>query len=148
MVGDRSWLDDLGYGYDEHLAMSVRRHREPLPFPRWAVQRTWQMFVALARYCDRIGDFTRDDWATVPWAVPQQSYSTSILARTVINAPIVRGKTLAHVKRRSQASYRAVEAHITDGRVEPGQERALARGKRIIYQYLHWTAERDLTRAI
>ena len=152
MVGDRDWLAGLGYAYDEHLAMSVRRHREPQPFRQWATQRTWGMFLALARYCDRIGDFTRDDWATVeiPWAAPQQAFTATVLARAVLNAPIVCGKTLAHVKRRSRASHCAVEAHIANGKVERGQERALARGKRIIYQYLCWAAERDgaLTRAV
>ena len=147
MVGDRDWLDDLGYAYDEHLAMSVRRHREPLPFPRWAVQRTWQTFLALVHYCNRIGDFTRDDWATIP-GVPQQGFSATMLARNAINAPIVRGKVLQHVRKRSRASHCAVEAHIANGRVEKGQERALARGKRIIYRYLCWSAERDLTGAI
>ena len=152
MLGDKSWLEGLGFAYQQHLADATRLDRESLPFERWAVMRTWPKFVNLSRLCESIPPYTRDEWATAN-AVPGANgsgYTASVLARRILDGLIVTRRAMNYVYCRSRGAHAAVGAHIDLGRVPPGQERALAKGKRLVYDYLKRAAETEehLTRKV
>ncbi len=142
LLGDKSWLDDLGYAYQQHLADATRCDRESLPFERWAVMRTWPKFVNLARFCTVIPPFTIKEWAT---AEPGGGggYESSCLARSLMDAPILVKAALTYVYKRSHHAHSAVREHIDRGKVYPGNERALGKGKRLVYDYLRQAAETE-----
>ncbi len=145
MIGDRSWLTDLGYGYQQHLADATRYDRESLPFERWAVMRTWHKFVNLARLCEAIPEYTIEEWATanvVPGA-NGHGYSSTVLARRITEAAVLTKAAMSYVYRCSHRSHSAVKEHIDKGRVYPGNERALGKGKRLVYDYLKQAAETE-----
>ena len=145
MIGDRSWLDDLGYGYQQHLANATNHHRESMPFEVWAVTRTWPKFVNLSRLCAVIPKYDLDQWETanpIP-GVNGNGYSSVVLARRILDGLILTRAAMTYVYRCSHRSHAAVMAHIDHGRVGPGGERALGKGKRLVYDYLRQAAETE-----
>lgn len=138
-------MEGLGYGYQQHLADATRLDRESLPFERWAVMRTWPKFVNLTRLCESIPPYTRDEWATaatMPGA-NGSGYTASVLARRILDGLILTRRAMNYVYCRSRGAHAAVSAHIDHGRVTPGSERALAKGKRLVYDYLKHAAETE-----
>lgn len=145
MLGDRSWLEGLGYAYQQHLADATRLDRESIPFERWAVMRTWPKFVNLSRLCESIPEYTIGEWATasvVPGA-NGHGYTATVLARRILDGSVLTKAAMTYIYRRSRGAHCAVRAHIDHGRVEPGGERALAKGKRLVYDYLKQAAETE-----
>jgi len=145
MIGDRSWLTDLGYAYQQHLADSARYDRESIPFERWAVTRTWPKFVNLARLCAVIPKYDLDQWETknpVP-GVNGNGYSSVVLARRLIDGLVLTRAAMTDVYRRSRSSHAAVKRYLEDGKVYPGEERALGKGKRLVYDWLKRAAETE-----
>ena len=142
MLGDREWLDDLGYAYQQHLSNATRYDRESLPFEKWAVVKVWPTFVNLARFCTVIPPYTLKDWAT---AEPSGGggYESSCLARSLMDAPILVKAALTYIYKRSRSAHGAVREHIDKGKVYPGNERALGKGKRLVYDYLKQAAETE-----
>ena len=145
MIGDRSWAELLYERYRQHVADSIRRDRECLPFEQWAVSRTWRDFCNLARLCRTIPQYTLDQWETynpVPGA-DGSSYSSTVLARRLIDGLVLTRAALTHLYRVSRRSHAAVKAYLDDGRIQPGQERALGQGRRLIYDWLIRAAETE-----
>lgn len=145
IIGDRSWLVGLGYGYQQHLADSARYDREPQPFERWAVSKTWPYFVRLARLCEIIPEYTIDEWATanpVP-GVNGNGYSATVLARRLIDGLVLTRSVMNYIRCRSDVAHGVVRGYLKDGRVYPGHERALAKGKRLVWDYLKHAAETE-----
>lgn len=145
MIGDRGWLEDLGFAYQQHLADSARFDREPQPFERWAVTRTWPKFVRLARLCAVIPEYDLSQWETknpVPGA-NGTGYSATVLARRLIDGLVLTRAAMTHVYRCSHSAHAAVKAYLDDGKVCPGEERALAKGKRLVYDWLRKAAETE-----
>lgn len=145
MIGDRSWLEGLGFAYQQHLADSARYDREPQPFEKWAVNKTWPYFVRLARLCAVIPEYDLSQWETKN-PVPGSNgtgYSATVLARRLIDGLVLTRAALTHVYRHSHSAHAAVKAHLDDGRVYPGEERALAKGKRLVWDYLRAAAETE-----
>lgn len=145
IIGDKSWLEGLGYAYQQHLADSARLDRESQPFERWAVGKTWPQFVRLARLCEVIPKYDLDQWETknpVP-GVGGNGYSSVVLARRVIEGLVLTRAAMAYVYRCSHGAHRVVRAYLKDGKVCPGGERALAKGKRLVYDYLKQAAETE-----
>lgn len=138
-------MEGLGYAYQEHLAASARADREPLPYERWAVNKTWPYFMRLARLCAVIPPYSLDQWATknpVP-GVNGSGYSSTVLARRLIGGLVLTRAVLTHLYRVSRCSHAAVKRYLDNGRVEPGQERALGKGKRLVYDWLVRAAETE-----
>ncbi len=145
MLGDASWLADLGYAYQQHLADSARFDREPQPFERWAVDKTWPQFVRLARLCEVIPEYTLSQWETknpVPGA-NGTGHTATVLARRLIDALIVTRRAKTYIYSHSRAAHSAVEVYLGRGKVHPGDERALAKGKRLLWDYLRRAAETE-----
>lgn len=145
MIGDRSWLEGLGFAYQQHLADSARFDREPQPLEPWAVNKTFPDFVRLIRFCKVIPEYTIDEWATSN-SVPGSNgtgYSATVLARRLVDAQVLTKAAMTHVYRHSHRAHAAVRAHIDHGRVSPGGERALARGKRLVWDYLKAAAKTE-----
>ena len=136
-------MEDLGYAYQQHLADATRYDRESIPFERWAVMRTWPKFVNLARFCAVIPPYTLKDWPTADLIPCGNGYSSTVLARRLMDAPILVKAALAYVYRRSHGAHKAVKEHIDRGKVYPGNERALGKGKRLVYDYLKQAAETE-----
>ena len=145
MIGDRSWFEGLGYAYQQHLADATRLDRESLPFERWAVMRTWPKFVNLTRLCEAIPEYSIDEWATasvVPGA-NGHGYTATVLARRITEGAVLTKAAMTYVYRCSRGAHSAVREHIDKGRVCPGNERALGKGKRLVYDYLKHAAETE-----
>lgn len=143
MIGDREWLTGLEYGYQQHLSDATRFDRESLPFEKWAVMRTWPKFVNLSRFCEAIPEYTREEWATAHAVPGGQGYSASVLARRILGGQVLTRAAMKYVYRCSRCAHRVVREHIDKGRVEPGGERALAKGKRLVWDYLKHAAETE-----
>ena len=133
-------MEGLGYAYQQHLADSARFDREPQPFERWAVNKTWPYFVRLACLCKVIPEY---EWETTNSEPSGNGYRSVVLARRLVDAQIVTKAAMTYVYRCSHRSHAAVRAHIDKGRVEPGCERALGRGKRLVYDYLRQAAQTE-----
>lgn len=145
MIGDRSWLAELGYGYDQHVADSLKADRECLAFPTWAVYRTWPRFVGLARVCRMLPPFVWSEWETrnpVPGA-NGNGYHSVVLARRLVDGLVLVNALLVDLKHSSRKAHAAVRAYLDDGRVRPEQRPALTQGKRLVYEWLRRAAERD-----
>lgn len=107
--------------------------------------RTWPKFVNLARLCEAIPEYTIEEWATanvVPGA-NGHGYTATVLARRILDGSILTNAAMSYVHRVSRGAHHAVRTHIDHGRVEPGGERALAKGKRLVYDYLRQAAETE-----
>ncbi len=140
VLGDRSWLADLGYAYQQHLADATRYDRESIPFERWAVEKAWPTFVNLARFCAVLPEY---EWPTSNDIPCGTGYSSVVLARRLLDAPILVKAAMSYVYKRSHHAHSAVKEHINKGRVSPGNERALAKGKRLVYDYLRQAARTE-----
>ncbi len=114
-----------------------------MPFDQWATAKVWPPFVNLARFCERIPEFCRGEWATVDQAPGRNGYSSSVLARRLIEAPILVKAALVYVYKRSHGAHAAVRAHIGRGKVEPVHRTPLAKGKRLVFDYLKHAAETE-----
>lgn len=141
IIGDRSWFEGLGYGYEQHLADSARYDREPQPFERWAVAKTFPYFVRLVGFC-KVG-LELGTGASWPPGANGSGYGASVLAGRLCDAQILTKAAMTYVYRCSHGAHAAVKAHIDKGRVGPGGERALAKGKRLVYDYLRQAAETE-----
>ena len=105
--------------------------------------RTWPPFVNLARFCTVIPPYTIKDWKTAVSLPGTSVYSSTVLARRLIDAPILVKAALTYVYKRSHHAHSAVKEHIDRGKVYPGNERALGKGKRLLYDYLKQAAETE-----
>ena len=128
MIGDKSWLTGLGYAYQQHLADSARFDREPIPFERWAVNKTFPYFVRLVGFCKVIPEYTIEEWATASAEPSGNGYSSAVLARRLVDAQVLTKAAMTYIYRCSHGAHAAVRSHIDHGRGSPGGERALARG--------------------
>ena len=141
MIGDRSWLEGLGFAYQQHLADSARMDREPQPFERWAVNKTFPYFVRLVGFCKVGLELGRE--TTWPPGANGNGYSATVLAGRLCDAQVLTKATMTYIYRRSHGAHAAVQAHIDHGRVGPGGERALAKGKRLVWDYLRAAAKTE-----
>lgn len=119
-----------------------------MPFERWAVSRTWSKFVNLARLCAVIPPYDLDQWATTNPVPTNGAYSSTVLARRIIDGLVLTRAAMKYVYRCSHGAHRAVKAHIDKGKVSPGDERALGKGKRLVYDYLRQAAETEVRQRI
>lgn len=106
------------------------------------MNKTFPYFVRLAGFCKVIPKW---EWATsnpTPGA-NGSGYSSTVLARRFVDAQILVRAAMTYVYRCSHGAHAAVKAHIDHGRVGPGGERALAKGKRLVYDYLKQAAETE-----
>ena len=131
----------MAYGYQQHLADATRLDRESLPFEKWAVLRTWPRFVNLARFCTVIPECGWPMRSGEPTS--SHAYGSVVLARALLDAPILVKAALTYVYKRSHRSHSAVREHIDRGKVYPGNERALGKGKRLVYDYLRQVAKTE-----
>lgn len=107
--------------------------------------KTWPFFVRLARLSQVIPQYSLDQWATenpVPGA-NGSGYSSTVLARRLIGGLILTRAVLTHLYRVSRCSHAAVKAYLDDGKVQSGQERAMGKGKRLVYDWLVRAAETE-----
>jgi hypothetical protein len=86
-----------------------------------------------------------DQWEThnpVPGA-NGTGYSATVLARRLIDAQILIKAAMTYVYRCSHGAHAAVKVYIGDGKVGPGCERKLAKGKRLVWDYLRAAAKTE-----
>jgi hypothetical protein len=146
VLGDRDWAEiDLWHGYQQYIADSTRLNREALPFKAWAISRTWEKFVNLARLAAVIPAYTLNDWEThnpVPGANGGKPTST-VLARRLLDALVLVTGIMAHLYRVSRRSHAATKAYLRDGKIQPGQERALGEARTLVFEWLIQAAAKD-----
>ena len=116
-----------------------------MPFEIWAVDRTWKVFVPLYHLSQHIQPFALRDWATNP-PIPGakgKGFSSTVLARRVISGLVLCNAVMKDLRADSRKAHAAVKGWLDTRRVAKGQERALAKGKRFIFDWLVRAAELD-----
>ena len=128
------WLELLHQRYMQHASDSARLEREPLPFDRWAVERTWTEFVTLARVVINLPPYDVKDWETnEPIPGSAGAYGSRNLARHLISALVLVNAILDGMDRRMRA---AVRRYLLHNRMSP----RLPDAKRFVYDWLVKTA--------
>jgi len=82
--------------------------------------------------------FAITDWATanpIP-GTGSGRFTSTVLARRLIAGLVVTRSALDALRRVSRKQHRAVAVYLRAGKVEPGQEQALASAKRWVYDWL------------
>lgn len=128
----------------------------PMMFEPWAVDRTWTRFATLAALVEALpvkeqhvllkGNILPfwEGWETEYSEVHTQAaaFQGRILARRLVSALVLVQTLLGDMKREKRTGYKAVRFYLDKGRCEVGCEKALACGKRYVYDWLKQRAER------
>ena len=107
--------------------------------------KAWPQFVRLARLCAVIPKYDLDQWETknpVP-GVSGNGYRSVVLARRLIEGLVLTNAAMTHVYRCSHGAHSVVKAYLAYGKVRPGDERSLAKGKRLVWDFLKRAAETE-----
>lgn len=141
MIGDRLWYDGLRYGYEQHLADSMRLGKPSKAFDEWAVNRAWDDFAVTARYALLVGPFRLEDWETRP-ITPGSSagaFGPRSLSRRVVDGLLLVQSILAAMPRQMRFH---TKRYLLHGR----KHEVLGEARRFVYDWLIGCAQEKRVR--